>query len=149
MKKAEPTDTVYERIRDEHVALRDKLGRIHSVLASEEISEKEIQTLLEEFYAALKVHFAGEEEAEGFFEDVVTRAPQMASRADRLYHEHEHLLRRADELCRFAAAGSPSLAWWRELSCRCHEFSKDLMHHESEENLLLQAVYQDDIGTKD
>jgi len=149
MNQSEPVGTVYDRIRDEHVALRDKLGRIHSVLASEEISEKEIQRLLEEFHAALKLHFAGEEEVEGFFEDVVTRAPQLASRADRLYHEHEDLLQRADELCRFAAAGSPSLTWWRELSCRCHEFSRDLMHHESEENQLLQAVYQDDIGTTD
>ena len=26
-----------------------------------------------------------------------------------------------------AETGSPSMAWWRELSSRCHEFSKQLM----------------------
>jgi hypothetical protein len=59
------------------------------------------------------------------------------------------MLRDADELCRFAAAGSPSMPWWRELSLRCHEFSKRLMQHEHEENRLLQEARQSDIGVCD
>jgi hypothetical protein len=56
------------------------------------------------------------------------------------------LLRKADELCRFASAGSPSMTWWRELSTRCQELSRQLMHHESEENTLLQRAYLEDLG---
>ena len=76
-------------------------------------------------------------------------APRLAGRADRLCLEHEQFLHRATELCRLAEAGTSSMAWWRELSSRCHKFSKQLMHHESEENKLLQQAHQDNIGASD
>jgi hypothetical protein len=59
------------------------------------------------------------------------------------------MLHTASELARFASAGSGSESWWRELNSRFHVFSKELMHHEGEENQLLQEAYQDDIGSKD
>jgi hypothetical protein len=73
----------------------------------------------------------------------------LAGQAGKLCIEHKQMLRDADELCRFAAAGSPSMPWWRELRTRCHEFSKRLMHHEHEENKLLQEAHQTDIGAYD
>jgi hypothetical protein len=76
-------------------------------------------------------------------------APQFTDRAGSLCKEHRKLLVEAVELCRFAAAGTPSMAWWRELSTRCQDFSRRLMHHESEENRLLQQAYLEDIGTHD
>lgn len=137
---------VAEKIKHEHDALLDKLRQIHAVLAGREIAVDEIEILLHEFQSALAVHFANEEEAEGFFESVTAHSPRLADQAGRLCTEHEELLRRSAELCRFAAAGSPSMAWWRELSSRCHEFSRQLMHHESKESQLLQQAYQDDLG---
>jgi hypothetical protein len=38
---------------------------------------------------------------------------------------------------------------WRELNCRCHEFIRQLMQHEREENKLLQEAHQVDIGAHD
>jgi hypothetical protein len=137
---------IAEKIKHEHDVLRDKLRQIHAVLAGPEIAGDEIAILLHEFQGALAIHFSNEEEAEGFFESVTAHSPRLARQAGLLCLEHEELMRKAADLCRFAAAGSPSMTWWRELSCRCHNFSRQLMHHESEESRLLQQAYQDDLG---
>jgi hypothetical protein len=137
---------VTERIKQEHDALRDKLRQIHAALAVRELDAEEIRELLREFQSALGIHFSNEEESEGFFESVTAHAPRLSRKAGELCIEHRDLLQKAAELCRFAAAGSPSLTWWRELNSRCHEFSRQLMRHESEESLLLQQAYQDDLG---
>lgn len=137
-----------ERIMQEHDALRDKVRHIHSVLAEPEPVQDEIETLMREFLNALIVHFDNEED-EGFFAEVVTHAPRLAGQAGKLCVEHREMVRDAEELCRYAAAGSPSMPWWRELRTRCHEFSKQLMQHESEENKLLQEARQSDIGVCD
>jgi iron-sulfur cluster repair protein YtfE (RIC family) len=141
------SDAIHKVIH-EHDALRDKLRRMHSVLAQRVPAPDEIETLLKEFRSALLVHFVNEEDA-GFFEEVTAHAPRLASRAGMLCNEHRQLLREADELCRFASAGTPSVSWWRELNGRCHEFSRRLMHHEHEENSLLQDAHQSDIGAND
>jgi hypothetical protein len=122
------------------------VSRIHAVLASPEPAQDEIETLLCEFLNALLVHFSNEEN-EGFFDEVTAHSPRLTGQAGKLCVEHKQMLREADELCQFAAAGSPSMPWWRELSSRCHEFSRRLMHHEHEENKLLQEADQTDIGT--
>jgi hypothetical protein len=139
---------VIARVRREHDALRDKVHQIHTVLALPKPTRDEIETLLRDFLNALIVHFWSEED-EGFFREVTAQAPHLTGQADRLCDEHRQLLREVDELCRFAAAGSPSIAWWRELSSRCHEVSRRLMRHEREENKLLQQAHQEDIGTFD
>jgi hypothetical protein len=143
-----PQSQTIEHIMQEHDALRDKVRRIHSVLAEPEPAQAESEKLLRDFLTALIVHFSNEEN-EGFFSEVTTRAPRLSDRAGRLCVEHRELLHEAEELCRFASAGSPSMPWWRELSSRCHDFSKRLMQHESEENKLLQEAHQSDIGAVD
>lgn len=140
---------VAEKIRQEHDELRGKLRQIHAALAVRDVEAEELRELLHEFQYALAVHFSNEEESEGFFESVTAHAPRLTHDAGQLCNEHDELMHKATELCRFAMAGSPSMAWWRELSSRCHEFSKQLMHHESEESQLLQQAYQEDLGGVD
>jgi len=137
-----------ERIMREHDELRDKIQRIHSVLAEPVPAQPEIDTLLREFLRLLIVHFSNEE-GEGFFTEVTARAPRLSGAAGRLCVEHRQMLHDAEELCRFAVAGSPSMPWWRELRCRCHAFNKRLMQHECEENKLLHEAYKADIGVCD
>jgi hemerythrin len=139
---------VIDQVLQEHDALCDKVNRIHTVLAGPEPAQDEIETLLREFLNALLIHFSNEEN-EGFFDEVIAHSPRLAGRAGKLRIEHKQILREADELCRFAAAGSPSMPWWRELSSRCHEFCKRLMHHEHQEKQLLQKAHQTDTGAYD
>lgn len=136
---------VFERIMQEHDALNAKIHRIHSVLSGPEPNEEEIGNLLREFLCTLVVHFANEED-EGFFTDIVSHAPELASSAAKLGIEHRALLQEASELCRFADAGCPSMPWWRELHTRCHGFNKRLMHHECQENKLLHEAHKGNSG---
>lgn len=140
-----PLVDLAEKIVQEHGALRQKVQAIDSVLSSHNPNTQEIETLLREFLAALKIHFANEDE-EGFFTEVAARAPQHRERAGTLCIEHRELLRQADELCRFAEAGSPSMPWWRELTGRCHEFSKRLANQEREEHRLLDEAHHAGMG---
>jgi len=137
-----------EKIMREHDALRDKVSRIHNVLAEPEPDQFAIDTILREFLNALIVHFSNEED-DGFFDEITTCAPHLSSAAGRLCVEHQQMLHDVQELCRFAVAGSPSMPWWRELRTRCHSFNRRLMQHECEENRLLHEAHAADIGVCD
>jgi hypothetical protein len=137
-----------EHILQEHNALREKLQRIHSVLAEPEPAQEEIENLLHDFLSTLMVHFANEE-GDGFFAEITAHAPRLAAKSGKLCTEHRQLLHEAGELCRFAAAGSPSMVWWRELKCRTQDFCDRMRQHEREENGLLQEAHQTDIGAYD
>ena len=137
-----------ESIEQEHEALREKLRYIHEVLAAHDTPGEKLAGLLRNLHDALEVHFANEE-FHGFFGEITAHAPHLKCSADKLCAEHQGMLHRASELARFAAAGTGSEAWWRELKSGFQVFSKQLMHHESHENALLQQAYQEDIGTND
>jgi iron-sulfur cluster repair protein YtfE (RIC family) len=139
---------IIEAIRLEHEALRKKLGNVHSVLAGCHLAGEKVAAMLLELHDELVVHFTNEE-FNGFFGEVTSRAPQLSPAADKLCAEHRDMLHKASELAQFARAGADSQEWWRELKTRFHVFSTQLMHHESEENSLLQQAYQDDIGAHD
>jgi hemerythrin len=144
-----PTDRqVFEEIRREHEALREKLGHIHQVVTAQEVRIDEVTSLLLDLRNALAVHFENEEH-KGFFDEITTQAPRLNPHIDRLCSEHQEMLNTASELARFASAGGGSDAWRRELNSRFQVFSSQLMHHESEENALLQQAYQEDIGSHD
>ena len=143
-----PKQWYIDAIRQEHELLRDKAGKIHDVLSGPDPTPEEIVELLHDFHSALVVHFSNEEAEEGFFEEVTSGAPQLTKQADRLCVEHRELLKKAADLHQFAKAGSPSLPWLRELRVRCHEFHKQLMNHESQENHLLLEAHTD-LGTVD
>jgi iron-sulfur cluster repair protein YtfE (RIC family) len=131
---------IVERILREHDALRHKIHAIHSVLADHNPETSEIESLLRDFLNALVVHFANEEGDE-FFGDIRAKSPTLAVTADRLSIEHRELLHEAEELCRFAECGSPSIPWWRELASRSSRFNQRLMHHECEENELMSKSH--------
>lgn len=135
-----------QRVMHEHNMLREKIGKIHSVLAEPTPDKPAIEDLLREFLHAIMFHFSNEEVEEGLFAQASVIAPRLAGKAAALGVEHRQLLREVDELCRFASAGAPSIPWWRELNTRCHEVTKRLMWHEHDENALLQEAHHTDIG---
>lgn len=141
-------ESVYEQTRREHEQLRERIKFLHQRFDSRSATPDEIARLLRELRAALATHFSNEE-CEGFFEQIVTRAPQLSRQAQKLTHEHVDMLERLDAIVRAADISAAEAVFPAELGARFHDFSKTLMHHESEENGMLQSAYQDDIGTKD
>ena len=139
---------VFEKIRREHESLKEQLGHIHHVLGAHNMPGDEVATQLRHFHAALVEHFWNEEH-EGFFDEVINQAPNLTPQTHKLCAEHRAILHTVTELAQFAASGAGSESWWHELTPRFQAFSKQLMHHESAENSLLQQAYQEDLGTND
>ena len=139
---------VYEAIRQEHEELRERIGRIHHALAQNEVCGPDISAMLTELCTALETHFQNEEH-DGFFDEITTHDPRLNPDAKRLCKEHQDMLNTATEMARFSSTGADSKARMRELRSRFQAFSKQLMHHESEENALVQQAYQEDIGAHD
>jgi hemerythrin len=141
-------ESVYEQSHREHEQLREKIGNLHQRFAARGVAPDEIVRLMRDLRGALATHF-NNEECEGFFEQIVTRAPQLSRQAQHLTHEHLDMLEQLDSLVRASEFAAEEGKQSPELATRFHVFSKHLMHHESEENGMLQSAYGDDLGTKD
>ena len=97
MNRTNTETEIVEQIMHEHDVLRDKLQRIHAVLAEPGPAQDEIEALLREFLTTLVVHFSNEEN-EGFFSEVTACAPHLKERAGKLCVEHRQMLHDANEL---------------------------------------------------
>lgn len=131
----------FDRVHREHEEIRERLRRIHDIFSGMIQAPKEIRAILDEFEETLANHFAREEFG-GFFDSVIHQVPNLEVEVNRLCMEH-HLLRSlVADLCEFAASGSPTVPWWRELALRCHALSQKLIQHESAEHALQRLAYQ-------
>lgn len=140
--------SMHEQARREHEQLRERLKSVHHQLELHQVPLAEMERLLNEFRGRLEAHFHSEEQ-DGFFDQVVSRAPQLSRQAESLSHEHGELLQALDSLIGLAGCDTGDPQCWRVLTLRFEDFMKQLMHHESEENGMLQEAYVDDLGTKD
>jgi hypothetical protein len=141
-------DQVFEDIRREHLSLAIKLGHLRRICEGEIRPGEEMAALLLDLYDALKTHFRNEE-FNGFFSQVTTKAPRLTHDANVLCAEHREMLHTVSQLVRFAAAGANSHEWWRELNNGILVLADQLRRHEHDEDAILQRAYQEDIGVND
>ncbi len=137
-----------EQIQREHDELRELLGNVHQTLVNRSESVANVAQVMGSLREHAITHFR-EEEEDGFFDQVISIAPRVTERANGIRDEHQQLAAEVDRLVEMTSGGDGSPAWWQQLNDAFHEFSKDLMHHESKENELLQEVYTEDIGSAD
>lgn len=138
---------VHQQIHQEHQELRELLGRVHRTLAKRAESAASVAAMIKALRGHVQTHFDAEEHG-GFFDEVVAEAPRLSEQTEAIKQEHarlsatmRHLVRLADEPMREG--------WWQQVEQEFHQFSNDLMHHESREiNLLLEA-YGNDVGAPD
>ena len=148
MPQSQSTHELMDQIHREHEELRDALGNIHRTLGRREAGVATVAEMLSSLGDDVETHFS-EEETAGFFDDVLERAPRLSDRIDTLRAEHQQLSAAVEKLEEVATSGDGSADWWQQIETAFHEFSKELMHHESCENELLLEAYTDDIGAAD
>ena len=137
------------QITQEHEELRSLLAQVHHLLAEQVESKAVVAEKIQLLFKHVAAHFEEEEEeANGFFDQLVERAPQIADRVEQLRSEHGKMLVEMGRLSHLVSESAAS-DWWTRLQTEIHDFSKSLMHHENSENELLQKVYDDDLGTGD
>jgi len=137
-----------EAVRREHDELRSLLGDLHKILSQRLEEAHRVAALLASLVEHVEAHFR-EEEVDGFFDQVTERAPRLSHRVEALRREHESLLAAVRNVHEVATGNNGSPDWWQQLEEAFHQFSTQLMHHESAENELLKAAYEDDIGAGD
>jgi hypothetical protein len=132
----------------EHESLHHTLGELRCLLEERRSPEK-VTVALAEFADHVRVHFAHEEEAEGFFDSVVDQAPRLKTRAEVLIAEHADMARELTQLSEYAKDGVVSEEWWTHLNDAFESFWQRFCRHERSENDLVQEAFHDDIGSKD
>lgn len=143
-----PQVNAIERVELEHEHLRELLGDIHKNLCEPAAEVELVVEQLRTLCGKLESHFQTEEE-EGFFTQITEQAPRLADQATLLCEEHIEMLDEAKSIAAKAEHCKKPLDLLCEVKPAFHEFSKQLMHHESEENEMLQKAYWEDIGPGD
>lgn len=138
----------YEEMRREHEELRELLGKVRRVIAKRAESVAHVSDILASLVTHVETHFA-DEEVEGLFDELAEQAPRLTERTEQLRQEHVQLRAAIGKLAELAASGDTSSDWWQQLETAFHQFSTQLMHHETKENELLQEAYTEDIGSQD
>jgi iron-sulfur cluster repair protein YtfE (RIC family) len=142
------TQEVLERTRREHAEISELVTTIYRVLAERHQPGPRVVRLMEGLLERIEAHFH-DEEVLGFFDDLGSRHPHGASIVEQLRREHIGMLMRLRGLCRLAASGTPTPAWWDELEAGFRDFGTHLSQHEARENQQLQEAFEEDLGNND
>ena len=109
---------------------------------------RNLVSLLNSLAFHLQTHFEFEEE-EDYFPALVQLAPRKAAVVEQLMQEHREMLAEVEDLIQIARDDLDTAKDTTDLANQFARFREMLEAHEHEENLLLQDVYTEDIGTKD
>ena len=95
--------------------------------------------------AVLADHFRFEEEG-GYMDAVLQREPELGHKVEELRQQHVQLLAALDELRTVARTPDPLPAEFGE---RVRAWVRQLRHHESQENLLVQEAFNVNTAAED
>lgn len=139
----------FREIKEDHQQLQCLFAKIHQMLAVRPALAnhwKEFVALLADLRDQLAFHFALEE-AYGYFEDAIERAPRFHDTAGRLRDQHSDLYLMAQQVADTAAALQPAEA--DQLAEQFIAFDTAFKSHESAELRLILDAIQQDVGVGD
>lgn len=107
-----------------------------------------LRMALAEFRTQLQVHFA-EEEQSGYLGEALSAAPQLASQAESLRHEHEAFMAAADRLVAEVEEDVPDADQAAKQRQKFVQLVSGLRKHEQAENSLVLEAFDEDLGSGD
>ena len=135
-------------IRRQHDTLNSLLTAISGRFEHSHVPSRNLVSLLNALAFHLQTHFEFEE-ADCYFTNLVQTAPRTAQIVEKILQEHREMLVEVDQMVQEARADLDHKSGTDALARRYAKFREKLEAHEHQENLLLQDVYTEDIGTKD
>ena len=135
-------------VRRQHAQLNSLLEAIENRFRHDHQPSRNLVSLLNSLAVHLQTHFEFEE-ADGYFEDIIQKAPRLVSAVDQLIQEHSKMLQEIDELIKIARDDFAFKHDTTGLAKRYGQFRDKLAAHEHMENKLVQEAYNVDVGTKD
>ena len=139
----------FQEIKDDHKQLQCLLDRLREMLQNRPALDnhrREFAALLADLRDQLALHFTLEE-AYGYFEDAIERAPRFHAPAGRLRNQHAELYVIVQELADKAAAEHDIDS--QDLAEQFSQFDTALKAHESAELKLILDAIQMDVGEGD
>lgn len=135
----------FQEIKEDHAQLQGLLDRLRVLSANRPALDnhsREFTLLLGDLRDQLAFHFALEE-AYGYFEDALERAPRFHEQAGKLRAQHSDIYMLSQQIAEQAAASPPNTDLGA-LADQFEAFDQALKAHESAElTLILDALNQD------
>lgn len=141
---ARPRETIYDK---EHQHLRDALEQLRERV---DHAHQRAIAAVESFgrlHTELQSHFQAEESGGAFFDEIVSQAPRLSGRAEKLRGEHTAMLQLVGTL--EDDLKLEELVPWASIDRQLSQLTKDLSRHEADERDLMQTAFNEDIGDKD
>jgi len=125
------------------------IAAIGEALERRSATVDEVSAMLAQLGDRLVKQFALEEDG-GYFAEAIVHAPQLVSKANALLAQHPKMHALAKNLVSdLRGHGETHGDWWQRTAELFAAFCSELERHESQENVLLQEAYHQDIGTND
>jgi hypothetical protein len=132
-----------------HQELNALIVAIGEALQRRSATIDEVSKMLVLLGDRLVKRFAMEEDG-GYFADAIVHAPQLVSKANALLAQHPKMHALAENLAlNLQGRNEASNDWWERTAELFGTFREEFARHESQENVLLQEAYQQDIGATD
>jgi len=129
--------------------LRALIAAIGEALERRSATVDEVSDMLAMLGDRLVKQFAVEEDG-GYFAEAIMHAPQLVSKANALLAQHPKMCLVAKNLASdLRACKETSDDWWLRTAELFRAFRDELVQHESQENVLIQEAYHQDIGATD
>lgn len=141
----------FREIKEDHQQLKTVLERLRNLISRRlavENHRREFADLLAELRDQLAFHFTLEE-AYGYFEDAVERAPRFHVQAGRLRNQHSQLYIMCQEIAESAATRLATGGELDTLVDQAIAFDRALQAHESAEVSLIMDAINLDVGVGD
>ena len=139
--------TEHEKVNDLTARLRDQIAGVPR--SSEQAWIDELRDRFEHLRAHLVKHMALKE-YDGYMDAVLELRPTLSNEVDRLRNEHVELRRLQDTIHSSLAVLQPAERLMARDACRrIEDFLYYVEGHARHENMLVLAVFTDDIGTTD
>jgi len=149
MESQRPELRAHQENLAKHQELKALIVAIDEALQRRSATIDEVSRMLAMLGDRLVKRFALEEDG-GYFAEAIVHAPQLVSKANALLAQHPKMHILAKNLVLDAPAGDDqSDDWWLRTAALFKAFREEFARHESQENVLIQEAYHQDIGVTD
>jgi hypothetical protein len=140
--RADPV--IMGHILAQHRDLHAQIVAVRDCLAAAGPRVGRLRAALDALRNHLRAHFH-QEETGGFLEESIARMPRLSAAARGVLDQHPALLAEIDDL--IDTLGKPdSAASWDRIAADGERFVRHLLEHERNENAVVQAGYNEDLG---
>ncbi len=139
---------LFEKMSKQHDVLERTWAGLRAALTGDRVNQQAVLGQLQQLGKQLEEHFRFEE-TDGYFDEVVAKAPRLQRQADHLRAQHTEMLGAVARLQASAGRLAADPAQLTAVRGLFEEISKTFVEHEKAEGRLLEDAYCNDTTALD